>query len=1076
MQQFFLRLFCVLVFVGSIASNVLQAQVGIGVAAPETNAMLEVTSTTRGLLIPRLTSAQRTGAGSLETTLDAVAGAANRARIDGMLVYDITLHQLFYYDEAASSWVAVSAGGAGVGYGVAAGQNTALKTNFLFNVTYPAGFGTATGAVITSNGEGGANGATGLSINATTTGTGNTTGLVVGASGGTNNYAALFNAGNVGIGVATPINVLEIRGLGTGATVPSSLRIAPKGDNTDPAAAALGQLYVNQTGDLRYRNGSGWITLGAGLTLPYTQTVANAGPLFSLTNSSTGAAISASAGSTGVALQANSSTGLPLLVQQNGTGGFVAEFDLFAAGSAQPAVLSTNFGTGAALEGVARGNGPAAFIRVNNTASTSASLVVQSNTTVAGTALATFQGGNVGIGTTAPNTKAILDLVSPTAAGTEQILLLPRIGVLPATLEAPGGRLDPSTTFNGAIYYNNLSLQLRALIGGSWVALGAGGGGGVNYGTATAQNTLGAGQYLFNVEYVTNPGAALLGARVSAVTNAGNTTGLTLNASGPATNTALTASAAGGTNNYAAIFTAGNVGIGTTTPAYNLAVSGVLGFFDNTVAATNGANNDFNLGAFGFARIAAPTAAFAITGIANPAQGKLYRIYNASGQSMTIANENAGSAAGNRIRTLTGADLVIANESVVTVQYAAGAGRWIVVNSQNAGAAGGGANTTLSNLDANGITADLNFSGAANRTLGFAAATAAGRSLTIQSNDNSGGLGGDLILRSASGSGGGGNINILTGGGSANSGSVIIRTGAGGGVGGSFDVRTGNNPTAGYVRLVVGDAVGGSPGGYAVLAAGGGAPSQDGGNAYLRAGNDGGGGGPINGGNVYVYGGTASGGGTVGRVLLAVDSTNAPRGNVGIGTPAPTARLHLPAGAAAAGAAPLKITATGSTLLSTTEPGAIESDGSALYFTNSIGTRQQFTGFGAPNNVNITGGTLANVGINSTGMTLNGRMQSIPVTIPSAASIATPSTSFIAEVTGNTVISNITGGANGNILYLLYPNAINSGAFQLRLDDTGNIIIGNLSGNLNSDISAGASVTLVFLASVNKWVVVAWNP
>lgn len=75
---------------------------------------------------------------------------------------------------------------------------------------------------------------------------------------------------------------------------------------------------------------------------------------------------------------------------------------------------------------------------------------------------------------------------------------------------------------------------------------------------------------------------------------------------------------------------------------------------------------------------------------------------------------------------------------------------------------------------------------------------------------------------------------------------------------------------------------------------------------------------------------------------LAVGSYNSPTqnldvtgnsyfsGNVGIGL-APAARLHLPAGTAAAGTAPLKLTSGAN--LGTTEAGAVEFDGNHLYFT-----------------------------------------------------------------------------------------------------------------------------------------------
>lgn len=62
---------------------------------------------------------------------------------------------------------------------------------------------------------------------------------------------------------------------------------------------------------------------------------------------------------------------------------------------------------------------------------------------------------------------------------------------------------------------------------------------------------------------------------------------------------------------------------------------------------------------------------------------------------------------------------------------------------------------------------------------------------------------------------------------------------------------------------------------------------------------------------------------------------------LGIGVPTtPTASLHLPAGVATVGGAPLKITHSG-TLLTIPEPGAVESDPAHLYWTNAAGARLQ---------------------------------------------------------------------------------------------------------------------------------------
>lgn len=79
---------------------------------------------------------------------------------------------------------------------------------------------------------------------------------------------------------------------------------------------------------------------------------------------------------------------------------------------------------------------------------------------------------------------------------------------------------------------------------------------------------------------------------------------------------------------------------------------------DKTLA--NGANNDVDFGAPANCNnlIIGPTGAFNITGIANGADGQIIFLANTTSQVMTLRDNNAGSAAGNKILTGTGADLV----------------------------------------------------------------------------------------------------------------------------------------------------------------------------------------------------------------------------------------------------------------------------------------------------------------------------------------------------------------------------------------------------------------------------------
>ncbi|MEC5164610.1 hypothetical protein RCH18_000329 [Flavobacterium sp. PL11] len=64
------------------------AQVGIGIETPSSSAMLEVSSTTKGMLFPRMTTTQRTAIGT---------------PVDGLQVYDTELKSLYFYD--GTSWI-----------------------------------------------------------------------------------------------------------------------------------------------------------------------------------------------------------------------------------------------------------------------------------------------------------------------------------------------------------------------------------------------------------------------------------------------------------------------------------------------------------------------------------------------------------------------------------------------------------------------------------------------------------------------------------------------------------------------------------------------------------------------------------------------------------------------------------------------------------------------------------------------------------------------------------------------------------------------------------------------------------
>ena len=110
-----------------------------------------------------------------------------------------------------------------------------------------------------------------------------------------------------------------------------------------------------------------------------------------------------------------------------------------------------------------------------------------------------------------------------------------------------------------------------------------------------------------------------------------------------------------------------------------------------------------------------------------------------------------------------------------------------------------------------------------------------------------------------------------------------------------------------------------------------------------------------------------------------------PDGNVGIGTTAPTASLHLKAGAAAGGA-PLKFTA--GSVMTTPEPGAMEFDGTNLFYTDSSNTRRTL---GTSSGLTALTGDVVATGPGSAAATI----QSSAVTLAKMASDSVDSTKIV---------------------------------------------------------------------------------
>jgi hypothetical protein len=81
--------------------NPLAAQVGIGTTTPNPKAILELNTTDKGLLLPRLTTGQRNSIGAT-------------AAEDGMIVFDTDLDSLMIYQAATNTWQSIAFTATGV--------------------------------------------------------------------------------------------------------------------------------------------------------------------------------------------------------------------------------------------------------------------------------------------------------------------------------------------------------------------------------------------------------------------------------------------------------------------------------------------------------------------------------------------------------------------------------------------------------------------------------------------------------------------------------------------------------------------------------------------------------------------------------------------------------------------------------------------------------------------------------------------------------------------------------------------------------------------------------------------------
>ncbi|MEO8149112.1 MAG: T9SS type A sorting domain-containing protein [Bacteroidia bacterium] len=243
---------------------------GIGTATPNTSALLEIKSTAKGLLIPRMTLTQR----------DAIATPAT-----GLMIYQTNSTQGFYYYNG-TAWTAVSGTASGantalsnlattsinqslkpnasntfdLGTSALAWKNIYLKGGLFLNgkkmMSYKSGVNTIIGESAGSTGTGGYNTAIGSNVlKFNTTGNSNVAvgenSLVYNTIGNNNTatgYAALINNTSGGTNVANGFEVLYNNTTGGGNTAIGNLTLFSNTTGNENTATGSYALYANTTG------------------------------------------------------------------------------------------------------------------------------------------------------------------------------------------------------------------------------------------------------------------------------------------------------------------------------------------------------------------------------------------------------------------------------------------------------------------------------------------------------------------------------------------------------------------------------------------------------------------------------------------------------------------------------------------------------------------------------------------------------------------------------------------------------------------------------------------------------------
>ena len=265
-----MKLFCISAIL--LISMPLMAQVGIGTATPNSSAQLDISSTTKGLLVPRMTAVQKT----------AIASPAT-----GLLVYLIDSATGFYY-YSGTAWIQINSGVLSGGNYVDLTTNQVINGTKTFNGdasihTLTVGLGggnintnTAIGVnALAKNTTGNQNTATGYQAqDSNTTGNYNTANgyqalftNTVGNDNTAHGYQALFSNTSGSSNTATGSQALVNNFTGSGNTATGFQALAYDSIGSNNTANGFQSLFFNKKG---YNNtADGWQALANNTTGNY---------------------------------------------------------------------------------------------------------------------------------------------------------------------------------------------------------------------------------------------------------------------------------------------------------------------------------------------------------------------------------------------------------------------------------------------------------------------------------------------------------------------------------------------------------------------------------------------------------------------------------------------------------------------------------------------------------------------------------------------------------------------------------------------------------------------------------------